>query len=120
MKFSMLLFASHLISIFVLYKHGKYPLGVCCNGFPSCLEVDNLVGNECRNRLSYEQFSAFLANIKELNAHRQTREVMSYTMDLFFFFAQFHQGMFTLLTTHVQMRKGFVCTAALQLCKPNV
>ncbi|CAI5534408.1 unnamed protein product [Closterium sp. Naga37s-1] len=28
-----------------------------------------------RNRLSYEQFSAFLANIKELNAHRQSREV---------------------------------------------
>jgi len=28
-----------------------------------------------RNRLSYEQFSAFLANIKELNGHRQTREV---------------------------------------------
>ncbi|CAI5980458.1 unnamed protein product [Closterium sp. NIES-65] len=27
------------------------------------------------NRLSYEQFSAFLANIKELNAHRQSREV---------------------------------------------
>ncbi|CAI7872249.1 unnamed protein product [Closterium sp. NIES-54] len=26
------------------------------------------------NRLSYEQFSAFLANIKELNAHRQSRE----------------------------------------------
>ncbi|BBM98549.1 hypothetical protein Mp_1g14350 [Marchantia polymorpha subsp. ruderalis] len=29
---------------------------------------------QARNRLSYEQFSAFLANIKELNAHRQTRE----------------------------------------------
>ncbi|GJN14240.1 hypothetical protein PR202_gb01038 [Eleusine coracana subsp. coracana] len=28
----------------------------------------------CRNRLSYEQFSAFLANVKELNANRQTRE----------------------------------------------
>uniref|UniRef100_A0A804QQE4 At4g15545-like C-terminal domain-containing protein n=1 Tax=Zea mays TaxID=4577 RepID=A0A804QQE4_MAIZE len=27
-----------------------------------------------RNRLSYEQFGAFLANVKELNAHRQTRE----------------------------------------------
>ncbi|AQK93823.1 hypothetical protein ZEAMMB73_Zm00001d010314 [Zea mays] len=26
------------------------------------------------NRLSYEQFGAFLANVKELNAHRQTRE----------------------------------------------
>lgn len=81
----MLLFASLLISIFVLYKQHMYLLGVCSNGFLSCLEVDNLVGNECRNRLSYEQFSAFLANIKELNAHRQTREVMSYTMDLFLF-----------------------------------
>ncbi|KAH7288783.1 hypothetical protein KP509_31G043000 [Ceratopteris richardii] len=29
---------------------------------------------QARNRLSYEQFSAFLANIKELNAHKQTRE----------------------------------------------
>ncbi|XP_062231344.1 uncharacterized protein At4g15545-like isoform X2 [Phragmites australis] len=29
---------------------------------------------QVRNRLSYEQFSAFLANVKELNAHRQTRE----------------------------------------------
>lgn len=29
---------------------------------------------QARNRLSYEQFSAFLSNIKELNAHRQTRE----------------------------------------------
>jgi len=27
-----------------------------------------------RNRLSYEQFAAFLANIKELNAQRQSRE----------------------------------------------
>ena len=30
-----------------------------------------------RNRLSYEQFSEFLSSIKELNAHRQTREVIS-------------------------------------------
>lgn len=29
---------------------------------------------QVRSRLSYEQFSAFLANIKELNAHKQTRE----------------------------------------------
>ncbi|CAK9196623.1 unnamed protein product [Sphagnum troendelagicum] len=29
---------------------------------------------QARNRLSYEQFSAFLSNIKELNGHRQTRE----------------------------------------------
>lgn len=28
-----------------------------------------------RSRLSYEQFSAFLANIRELNAQKQTREV---------------------------------------------
>lgn len=29
---------------------------------------------QARNRLSYEQFSAFLTNIKELNAHKQTKE----------------------------------------------
>lgn len=29
----------------------------------------------CRSRLSYEHFSAFLSNVKELNAHKQTREV---------------------------------------------
>jgi hypothetical protein len=29
----------------------------------------------CRSRLSYEQFAAFLANIKELNAHRQSQAV---------------------------------------------
>ncbi|KAL6610200.1 hypothetical protein ACP70R_040169 [Stipagrostis hirtigluma subsp. patula] len=29
---------------------------------------------QVRNRLSYEQFSAFLANVKELNAQKQTRE----------------------------------------------
>ncbi|KAF3776873.1 Uncharacterized protein EJ110_NYTH47323 [Nymphaea thermarum] len=29
---------------------------------------------QARSRLQYEQFSAFLANIKELNAHRQSRE----------------------------------------------
>lgn len=28
-----------------------------------------------RSRLSYEQFGAFLANVKELNAHKQTKEV---------------------------------------------
>lgn len=30
-----------------------------------------------RNQLSYEQFGAFLANIKELNAHKQSREVIN-------------------------------------------
>uniref|UniRef100_A0ACD5W3L1 Uncharacterized protein n=1 Tax=Avena sativa TaxID=4498 RepID=A0ACD5W3L1_AVESA len=29
---------------------------------------------QARSRLSYEQFAAFLANIKELNAHRQSQE----------------------------------------------
>jgi VanZ family protein len=29
---------------------------------------------QARSRLSYEQFSSFLANIKELNAQKQTRE----------------------------------------------
>ncbi|GJV41154.1 angiomotin [Tanacetum coccineum] len=32
------------------------------------------VFRQARSRLSYEQFSAFLANIKELNAQRQSRE----------------------------------------------
>lgn len=31
----------------------------------------------CRSRLSYEQFSSFLTNVKELNAHKQTKEVFS-------------------------------------------
>ncbi|KAG0573472.1 hypothetical protein KC19_VG181500 [Ceratodon purpureus] len=35
----------------------------------------DLLGLFLRNRLQYEQFSAFLANIKELNVYRQTREV---------------------------------------------
>ncbi|KAH9765466.1 hypothetical protein KPL70_001882 [Citrus sinensis] len=30
---------------------------------------------QVRNRLSYEQFAIFLANVKELNAHKQTKEV---------------------------------------------
>lgn len=29
---------------------------------------------QVRSRLSYEQFAAFLANVKELNSHKQTRE----------------------------------------------
>ncbi|XP_061367984.1 uncharacterized protein At4g15545 [Gastrolobium bilobum] len=29
---------------------------------------------QVRNRLSYDQFGAFLANVKELNSHKQTRE----------------------------------------------
>ncbi|CAJ1941140.1 unnamed protein product [Sphenostylis stenocarpa] len=29
---------------------------------------------QARNRLSYEQFGAFLANVKELNSHKQTKE----------------------------------------------
>ncbi|XP_071725759.1 uncharacterized protein At4g15545 isoform X1 [Rutidosis leptorrhynchoides] len=32
------------------------------------------VFRQARSRLSYEQFSAFLANIKDLNAHKQSRE----------------------------------------------
>ncbi|GAB2295105.1 hypothetical protein Dimus_029282 [Dionaea muscipula] len=30
---------------------------------------------QVRSRLSYEQFGAFLANVKELNSHKQTKEV---------------------------------------------
>jgi hypothetical protein len=36
-----------------------------------------------RNRLSYEQFGAFLANVKELNSHKQTREVIHPVSALF-------------------------------------
>lgn len=36
-----------------------------------------------RNRLSYEQFGAFLANVKELNSHKQTREVIHLVSALF-------------------------------------
>lgn len=36
--------------------------------------INNLI-TIYRSRLSYEQFGAFLANIKELNAHKQSREV---------------------------------------------
>lgn len=39
---------------------------------------------QARSRLTYEQFSSFLANIKELNAHRQTREeTLSNAEDIF-------------------------------------
>ncbi|KAL2326113.1 hypothetical protein Fmac_025171 [Flemingia macrophylla] len=36
-----------------------------------------------RSRLSYKQFSAFLANIKELNAQKQTRETSPFPPDVF-------------------------------------
>lgn len=39
---------------------------------------------QARNRLSYEQFSEFLSNIKELNAHRQSREVSSPVLSMLF------------------------------------
>ncbi|KAG6432193.1 hypothetical protein SASPL_103767 [Salvia splendens] len=35
---------------------------------------DNKLTYLTRSRLSYEQFSAFLANVKELNSHKQTKE----------------------------------------------
>lgn len=35
-----------------------------------------------RNRLSYEQFGAFLANVKELNSHKQTKEVFPPALSL--------------------------------------
>jgi hypothetical protein len=31
----------------------------------------------CRSRLTYEQFSEFLSNVKELNAYRREKEVSS-------------------------------------------
>ncbi|XP_072985800.1 uncharacterized protein At4g15545 isoform X2 [Typha latifolia] len=39
---------------------------------------------QVRSRLSYEQFSAFLANVKELNAHKQTREEALHKADEIF------------------------------------
>eukprot|EP00250_Pteridium_aquilinum_P017679 c23735_g2_i1 orf=136-1221(+) len=54
-------------------KHATAP-----NSPPHIVKTARVDGKEffrqARNRLSYEQFSAFLANIKELNAHHQTRE----------------------------------------------
>ncbi|KAI5058509.1 hypothetical protein GOP47_0026679 [Adiantum capillus-veneris] len=54
-------------------KHATAP-----NSPPHIARTARVDGKEffrqARNRLSYEQFSAFLANIKELNAHHQTRE----------------------------------------------
>ncbi|GJM93017.1 hypothetical protein PR202_ga09532 [Eleusine coracana subsp. coracana] len=43
-----------------------------------------------RSRLSYEQFAAFLANIKELNSHRQSREVGSWDQASLFSFQMIH------------------------------
>ncbi|CAH2067869.1 unnamed protein product [Thlaspi arvense] len=43
--------------------------------FPLSARIDGKeFFRQARSRLSYEQFRAFLANIKELNAHKQTRE----------------------------------------------
>ncbi|MCO5587041.1 hypothetical protein L7F22_040986 [Adiantum nelumboides] len=54
-------------------KHATAP-----NSPPHIARTARVDGKEffrqARNRLSYEQFSAFLANIKELNAHHQTRD----------------------------------------------
>ncbi|XP_042496764.1 uncharacterized protein At4g15545-like isoform X2 [Macadamia integrifolia] len=48
------------------------------NGCPLPARTTRIDGKEffrqARSRLSYEQFRAFLANIKELNAHKQSRE----------------------------------------------
>ncbi|KAL0388726.1 UNVERIFIED_CONTAM: hypothetical protein Sradi_2754400 [Sesamum radiatum] len=44
----------------------------------NCYHVKSVDGKEffrlVRNRLSYEQFGAFLANVKELNSQKQTKE----------------------------------------------
>lgn len=43
-----------------------------------------------RSRLSYEQFGAFLGNVKDLNAHKQTKDVrriLSPSLSRSFFFA---------------------------------
>ncbi|XP_050375074.1 uncharacterized protein At4g15545 [Argentina anserina] len=39
---------------------------------------------QVRSRLSYEQFGAFLANVKELNAHKQTKEETLHKADEIF------------------------------------
>nr|GME12467.1 uncharacterized protein At4g15545 [Ipomoea batatas] len=45
---------------------------------PTSAQTPRIDGKEffrhARSRLSYEQFSAFLANVKEFNSHRQSRE----------------------------------------------
>ncbi|KAL5229098.1 hypothetical protein ABZP36_017363 [Zizania latifolia] len=49
------------------------PRGHSVSGRPTRVDGKEFF-RQARSRLSYEQFAAFLANIKELNAHRQTRE----------------------------------------------
>ena len=42
------------------------------------LAIDNLDvkrNTQCRAQITYEQFSEFLNNVKELNAHRKANEV---------------------------------------------
>ncbi|XP_077253387.1 uncharacterized protein At4g15545-like isoform X2 [Tasmannia lanceolata] len=58
------------------------------HGLPMPARTPRIDGKEffrqARCRLSYEQFSAFLANIKELNAHKQSREeTLKKTEDIF-------------------------------------
>jgi hypothetical protein len=52
-----------------------------------------------RNRLSYEQFGAFLANVKELNSHKQTREVIHPVSALFLLIFS-HQTMSSSVNRH--------------------
>lgn len=47
-----------------------------------------------RNRLSYEQFGAFLANVKELNSHKQTKEVIHLVSALLLPLILYHQPCF--------------------------
>ncbi|KAG9147320.1 hypothetical protein Leryth_020577 [Lithospermum erythrorhizon] len=41
---------------------------------PGRTRVDGKERRQVRSRLSYEQFGAFLGNVKDLNSHKQTRE----------------------------------------------
>lgn len=72
---------------YVFKLHGSRPNGYCrINMFnrrdlavltiAQCIYLITMACEHvCRSRLSYEQFSAFLSNVKELNAHKQSREV---------------------------------------------
>ncbi|CAM0955557.1 unnamed protein product [Alopecurus aequalis] len=60
------LFSSHHSSMTSPFEAASQPARTRVDGKEFFRQV--------RSRMSYEQFSAFLANVKELNAHKQTRE----------------------------------------------
>jgi len=63
---------------FLVAGFGTTPLFTVCllSSFSARTRVDGKeFFRQVRSRLSYEQFGAFLGNVKDLNAHKQTREV---------------------------------------------